>query len=30
MNIKIDPEAREHILNKGNGEFVLDLMRAQG
>lgn len=30
MNIIIDPQARELIETKGKGEFVLDLMRAQG
>lgn len=30
MNIIIDPDARELIETKGNGEFTLDLMRAQG
>lgn len=30
MNIQIDSETREFIQSKGNGEFVLDLMRAQG
>lgn len=30
MNIQIDSETRNFIESKGNGEFVLDLMRAQG
>ena len=30
MNIQIDSETRKFIESKGNGEFVLDLMRAQG
>lgn len=30
MKIRITPEARELILNKGNGEFTLDMMTARG
>lgn len=30
MYIKITPEAREFILDKGSGEFTLDMMTARG
>ena len=30
MKIVIEPEARQFILDKGNGEFVLDMVIARG
>ena len=30
MNIIIDPQAKELIETKGQGAFLLELMRAQG
>ncbi len=30
MKIIIEPEARQFIIDKGNGEFVLDMVTARG
>lgn len=30
MKIVIEPDARQFILEKGNGEFVLDMVRVRG
>lgn len=30
MEIKITPEARQFILEKGKGEFVLDMLSLRG
>lgn len=30
MKIVIEPEARQFIMDKGNGEFVLDMVTARG
>lgn len=30
MKIVIEPEARQFIMDKGNGEFVLDMVSARG
>ena len=30
MKIVIEPEARQFILEKGNGEFVLDMVTVRG
>ncbi len=30
MKIVIEPEARDFIVEKGNGEFILDMVTARG